>query len=505
MIDLDIILAGLGDAIGPVTLLFVAAGVLIGQFVGAVPGIGPVMAMAIAIPFTFVLDPLPAIAFLVGVNKGGLVGGAVPAVLINTPGTPDAAATAIDGYPLARQGKPLKATKMALYASTTGDTFSDIVLITVSVPIAAVALFMGPVEIFALMIFAFSVIAGLIGDSLWKGVIALALGLLFATVGLDPEHATPRLYFGWFELYDGLPLAPVAIGMLAVAEILRRLAAIEGGPKPAVQIPESQDPADRRVSLAEYWGCRFTMARGAIIGTFLGAMPGIGSTAAAFMSYASAKRRSSDPDSFGKGSLHGIAAAESANSSVVGANMIPLLTLGIPGSVSAALIVSAFMIHGIQPGPLLFEQQGRLIYSLFGAMIMANVVNLLAGQIGLRFWTRVVTAPESIIFSSALLLCIVGVSLSTGGLFGVAVMLIFAGVGYLMTAFGFSVVIFIIAFFLGPRFETSMSQSLVLLDGNPLGLVNYPVALVLLGLAAVGTWRLGIRPALKKGNAPGTA
>lgn len=498
MPELDLVIAGLGDALGPVNLLFVVAGVVTGQFVGAVPGIGPVMAMAIAIPFTFVLDPLPAIAFLVGVNKGGLVGGAVPAVLINTPGTPDAAATAFDGHPLAKQGKPLKATKMALYASTTGDTFSDIVLITVSAPLAAVALLMGPVEILALMVFAFAVIAGLIGDSLWKGVIALALGLFCATIGLDPEHATPRLYFGWFELYDGLPLAPVAIGMLAVAEILRRLAGIEGGPQPAIRIPESQDPADRRVSLREYWACRLTMARGAAIGTFLGAMPGIGSTAAAFMSYASAKRASSDPDSFGKGNLQGIAAAEAANSSVVGANMIPLLTLGIPGSVSAALIISAFMIHGIQPGPLLFEQQGRLIYSLFGAMIMANAVNLLAGHLGLRFWTRVVAAPESMIFSSALLLCIVGVALSTGGLFGVAIMLLFAAIGYLMTAFGFSVVIFIIAFFLGPRFEISLSQSLVLVDGDPLALVDYPIALVLFGLAVASMWRLGIRPALRR-------
>jgi len=308
--------------------------------------------MAIAIPFTFALDTLPAIAFLVGVNKGELVGGAIPAVLMNKPGTPDAAATAFDGHPLARRGQPPKATKMALYASTTGDTFSDLALISISVPIAA-----------------------------------------------------------------------------------------------------------------------------------------------AFMSHAAARRASDDPDSFGKGNLHGIAAAESANSSVVGANMIPLLTLGIPGSVSAALIISAFMIHGIRPGPLLFEQQGRLIYSLFGAMIVANVVNLLAGQLGLRFWSRVVKAPESVIFSSAILLCIVGVSLSTGGLFGVVVMLVFAGLGYLMTAFCFSVVIFIIAFFLGGRFEMSLSQSLVLLDGDPLALAGYPVAL-LLGLALASVWVLGVKPAL---------
>lgn len=498
MVDFTIVLAGLSDAFQLTNLLFVLAGVVLGQFVGAVPGIGPVMAMAIAIPFTFVFDPLPAIGFLVGVNKGGLVGGAVPAILINTPGTPDAAATALDGHPLAQQGKPVKATKMALYSSVTGDTFSDLVLVTVSAPLAIVALKMGPVEVFALMIFAFSVIAGLVGNSMTKGIIAAALGLLCATVGLDPEHSTPRLYFGWFELYDGLPLASVAIGMLAISEILRRLASIRGGMKSAIEISKAQDPDDTRVSWSEYWSCRYTMLRGAVIGTVLGALPGIGSTAAAFMSYASAKQTSSDPDSFGKGNLHGIAAAESANSAVVGANLIPLLTLGIPGSVGAALIISAFMIHGIQPGPLLFEQQGRLVYGLFGAMIMANFINLLVGQMGLRFWTLVVRAPESVIFSSALLLCIVGVSMATGGLFGVSVMLIFAGVGYVMTAFGYSVVIFIIAFFLGPRFEISLSQTLVLLDGDAAALANYPIAIALLLLAVVATWWLGLRTSTRQ-------
>lgn len=485
MIDTAVVMAGLADAFTPAALLFVLAGVIVGQFVGAVPGIGPVMAMAIAIPFTFGLDPLPAIGFLVGVNKGGLVGGAVPAVLMNTPGTPDAAATALDGYPLARQGKPLKATKMALYASITGDTFSDIVLITVSAPVAVLALRMGPVEVLALMVFAFSVIAGLIGPSVAKGLVAAAAGLLCATVGLDPEHATPRLYFGWFELFDGLPLPAVAIGMLAVAEIVRRIAGREGGVRPAIEAGLGERPEDRRVSWAEYWGCRAAMARGAVIGTVLGALPGIGSTAAAFMSYASTRQASPDPDSFGKGNLNGIAAAESANSAVMGANLIPLLTLGIPGSVGAALIISAFMIHGIQPGPLLFEQQGRLIYGLFGTMIIANALNLWVGQLGLRVWSRVVMAPEPFIFASALLLCIVGVAMATGGLFGVAVMLVFALLGYLMNRFGFSVVIFVIAFFLGPRFEISLSQSLVLTDGSPAALLAHPIAVVLLVLAVL--------------------
>lgn len=485
MVDFSVILAGFADAFTPINLMFVVFGVMLGQFVGAMPGIGPVMAMAIAIPFTFVIDPLPAIAFLVGINKGGLVGGAVPAILINTPGTPDAAATAMDGHPLAQQGKPEKATKMALYSSVTGDTFSDIVLVTISAPLALVALKMGPVEILALMVFAFSVIAGLVGKSISKGIIAAALGMLAATVGLDPEHATPRYYFRYFELFDGLPLAAVAIGMLAVAEILRRLASSKKGSSAAIAQQKDMAPEDRRVSFVEYWACRFIMLRGAFIGTILGALPGVGSTAAAFMSYAATKKSSKDPESFGKGNLQGIAAAESANSAVMGANLIPLLTLGIPGSVGAALIISAFVIHGIQPGPLLFEEQGRLVYGLFGAMIMANFANLFVGQLGLRLWSFVIRAPESVIFSTAILLCIAGVYLATGGLFGVIIMLMAAALGYVMTSFGFSPVIFIIAFFLGGRFEIALSQSLVLLDGNVLALINYPIALALFAIALI--------------------
>ncbi len=485
MVDFTTILAGFGDAFTPFNLAFVLFGVVLGQFVGAVPGIGPIMAMAIAIPFTFGLDPLPAIAFLVGVNKGGLVGGAVPAILMNTPGTPDAAATALDGHPLAKQGKPLKATKMALFSSVTGDLFSDIVLITVSAPLAILALKMGPIEVVALMIFAFSILAGLIGNSLTKGIIAAALGLLVACVGQDPENFTPRLIFGYWDVFDGLPLTSVAIGMLAISEILRRLSLAHGAVQSGIVTADTGKPEDSRISWAEYWSCRFTMLRGATIGTILGALPGIGSTAAAFMSYAMTKASSKDPGSFGKGNIQGIAASESANSAVVGANLIPLLTLGIPGSVGAALIISAFMIHGMQPGPLLFENQGRLVYGLFGAMLMANFVNLWVGQIGLRFWTKVVSAPESIIFSSALLLCIVGVAMATSGLFGVAIMLIFAVIGYLMSTFGYSLVIFIIAFFLGPRFEKSIAQSLALTNGDLTQVLKSPVAVALLVLSVV--------------------
>ena len=394
---------------------------------------------------------------------------------------------------MARQGKPLKATKMALFSSVTGDLFSDIVLITVSAPLAVLALRMGPVEIVALMVFAFSVLAGLVGSSPVKGMIAAAFGLLLASVGSDPENYTPRLIFGIWDLYDGLPLASVAIGMLAISEILRRISLADGDVGATINIDAGGDPADRRVSWAEYWACRYVLLRGAVTGTILGALPGIGSTAAAFISYALTKAAARDSASFGKGNIKGIAAAESANSSVVGANLIPLLTLGIPGSVGAALIVSAFMIHGLQPGPLLFENQGRLVYGLFGAMLMANFVNLWVGQVGLRLWVRVMAAPRSVIFVAAMLLCIAGVEMAAGGVFGVVVMLIFAALGFVLASFGYPIVIVIIAFFLGPRLEISIAQSMALTRGDPSALLDHPVAIVLLLLSVVSAVYLSRR------------
>ncbi|MEO9275199.1 tripartite tricarboxylate transporter permease [Marinomonas sp. 5E14-1] len=488
--DLVTMFAGLSDAFTLTTILYVLLGVVIGQFVGAIPGIGPVMAMAITIPFSFVLSPLAAIGLLIGINKGGLVGGAIPAVLMNTPGTPDAAATAQDGYPLSQKGKPLKAMKMALYASVTGDIFADILLITIAAPLSIIALQMGPVEVLGLMIGAFAVIAGLIGDSIIKGIVSAILGLLVATVGSDPQHFTPRFVFQWFELYDGLPLASVAIGMLAISEILKKLSKRFETSQSVICIPKNQPREDRSISLKEFWTSRFVYLRGAVIGSLIGIIPGVGSTAAAYLSYGLTKKASKEPETFGKGNIQGIAAAESANSAVTGASMIPLFTLGIPGSINAALIISALMIQGFEPGPLLFESQGQLVYGLFGAMLIANVINFVVGLLGLRLWSRILVAPESFIYSTSILLCFVGVGLATGGLFGVAVMLIFAILGYVMMSFGYSTIIFIIAFFLGPRFESSLGQTITLIDGDLIKLLDYPIGVFFFVAAMFAIWRL---------------
>ena len=495
MPDLSTILAGFGDVWTLSNFIYIIAGVAIGQIVGATPGLSTSMALAIAVPLTYGMDTLTAIAFLISVNKGGTVGGAVPAILINTPGTPEAAATALDGHPMAKSGRPLKAMRYSLYYSVFGDVSSDIVLITVAAPLALVALKMGPVEITALMILAFTVITALVGNSMTKGLIAASLGFLLASIGLDPGQGTPRFTFGMLELYDGIPLSVVSIGVLAVGEIINQIGVTRGGvPSEATISMKHVGGAENRVTLSDLLAHKAVAFRAFVIGTIVGAIPGIGSATAGMLSYSLNKRAAKDPEAFGTGDPRGIAASEAANSAVVGANLIPLLTLGIPGNIAAALLVSGFIIHGVQPGPLLFEQQGRLIYGLFGAMLVANVCNLGVGQFGMRLWAFAISAPRSVIFPAALLLCITGTYIASGGFFGVFLMLIFAALGVVMRAMGLSLIAFLIAFVLTPTLESALTSAMLITRGDIWRILDHPVAILLLILTVLAIVFLNFGP-----------
>ena len=492
--DPTTILAGFADVLTVTNLLYIVAGVTIGQIVGAMPGLSIIMALSIAIPLTFTLDALTAIAFLISVNKGGTVGGAVPSILLNVPGTSESAATALDGHPMAKNGKPLKAMKYSLYYSFFGDISSDIVLILVSVPLAAVALQMGPVEVCALMVLAFSVICSLVGDSVTKGLLAAAFGMLCAMIGLDPGVATERLTFGSLNLFEGLQITALAIGVLAMSEIAKSIVDAKDDTAAASTITISKDnPEDQKVTLGELLAHRWVALRAFLIGTVSGAIPGLGSTTASFMSYSLNKQMAKDPESFGTGDARGIAATETANSAVVGANLIPLLTLGIPGNIAAALLVSALIIQGVQPGPLLFQEQGQLIYGMFGAMLIANFANLFVGQFGMRFWAFVVSAPRTIIYPGAMILCMTGAYVVGHGIFAVFVMIAAMVAGFLMRAYGFSIVAFIVAYILTPQLEQNLIKARIITRDNALALLNHPVALALLVLSVIVvvlfTWR----------------
>lgn len=494
---MEYILAGIYDALTLVNLLYVALGVFIGIFVGAIPGLNAPMAIAIAVPITYYMTPLGGIAFLIGINKGGTYGGSIAAILLNTPGSPEATSTAFDGYPLARQGKGLKALKMALFASVFGDTFSDIILFTVAAPLAIVALKMGPPEMTAVLVFSLTIIAGLAGKSMLRGLIAAAFGGFLSTVGLDIETSEPRLTFGFIELNDGIPLLPLTIGLLALSEILIQ---IENYVLKREEHTGSIDvfgrdiPRENKiVTRGDFMSCFRTIIRSSLIGTGIGAIPGIGAVVAGFLGYGAAKRAAKNPDEFGTGKLEGVAAAEAANSAVTGANLIPLLALGIPGSLSAAILIGAFLIHGVDPGPLIFKEHPRLVYGIFAAMAIANLFNLAIGNIGLRFFALIVRFPKSVIHPIIVLLCIAGAFAIGNSMFSVAVMMVFAVLGYFMRKLDFSFATFIIGFALGENFEIAFRQSVILFVDNPSALLSHWIVLGFAALTLYSVWRIARR------------
>lgn len=476
----DMILAGLLESLQIANVIFVLLGVVAGMIAGAIPGVNGPMAIALCIPLSYYMSPVAAIGFLVGLNKGAFFGGSISGVLLNTPGTPESAATTWDGYPLAAQGKGEKALRMALYASVTGDAFATLVLILVAAPLAAVALYMGPPEIFALICMAMTIIAGLGTKSLIRGLIAAAAGVLVGTVGIEPVSALPRLTLGIVELERGISLIPIGIGMLAFSEILVQLERRIGQPDDAAALTFSPRPEDRFVTFREYAACLKTLIRSSLAGTVVGALPGLGAPVASFFAYDQAVKHSKEPESFGKGRLEGIAASEAANSAVVASSLIPLFTLGIPGNMAAALLIGAFVVHGMIPGPLMFEQNAQFIYAIYGSLIIANLFLLLTGRLGLRLFCKVVRIPSVILYPVIIFTCVMGAYLAQYAPFDVTLMLVFSLLAYFMRKFDYSFICLIIGFILAPIWEISLQQVIIASEQDPAMFLTRPVAVGLM-------------------------
>lgn len=480
---MDMIIAGLLDSLSPNSLMFVFIGVAVGVLIGAIPGINGPMAIALFIPVTYYMSALTAIGFLIGLNKGAFFGGAVSAVLLRTPGTPEAAATAWDGYPLTQQGKGEKALRMALYSSVAGDVISTGVLIAIAAPLAAVALFMGPAEVFALISLALTVIAGIGTKSICRGLIAAAFGLVAGMIGTEPVTALPRLTFDIYQLGGGLSLIPVAIGLLAFSEILIQLEGIvikDSGGLAANLFSKKLE--DRLLTWKEFFSNKKTLLRGTAIGIGVGAMPGLGAPVASFMSYDQAMKRSPHSEEFGKGRLEGIAASESANSAVVAASLIPLFVLGIPGNLAVAMLMGAFMIHGMQPGPLMFQENAQLMYGVYGSLVIASIFLLVIGRLGLRLFCKAVEIPAGILYPVVFFTCLMGAYLGKSSMFDVGVMVSFGVIGYFMRKLDFSYVAFLIGFILVPEWERALQQVVIISEFDTFMFFNRPVALVLMAL-----------------------
>ena len=489
---MDVFLQGAADALTLSSIVSVIGGILLGYMVGVLPGLSRPAALSVAVPLTYAMTPIGAIAFLVGVTKASAAGGATGAILLNTPGEPSSAATTFDGYPLAKKGEATRALKVALYASVFGDLVSTVILILLAASLARFALKMGPVEMTAVMIFALSFIAALSGTSLTRGIISGILGLFLATVGLDPESATPRMTFGFIELFDGIPLIAATVGMLAFTEMLMQVQALFanwGDGSGASGFPREKD---KSLHLADIKRVTPVTLRATGIGIAAGIIPGLGPTIGAFLSYAINKRFAKPGDSYGEGDLKGVAATEAADNAVLPASLIPLFAIGLPGSVSAAILVSAFMLHGVQPGPLVFDQHPRLIYGIYVSMIIASLVMLVVGRLGLTLFARVTLVPARFIIPFVVLFCVVGTYLERDTVFAVFAMLALGLLGFVMQRFGYSVVTFLIGFVIGPLFELSLRQALIVTNHSPLAVLDHPIALGFL-IAALGSLVLFLR------------
>ena len=415
----------------PENIGLIAAGVLIGVVVGALPGLSSPMAIALLIPFTIQLEPVPAIAMMAALYCAGTFGGSITAILINAPGAPPAVATALDGYPMAKNGEPGRALGIATISSVTGGIISLLVFIVAAPALASVALEFGPQEYFALAVFALSMLASMSGKSSIRNMISGFVGVLIGTIGIHLTTGVERFTFGFSELDEGISFIPVLIGLFAMGEMLSQSQTLNK------HVERIQAKAMRLPTMAELKSLRGTILRSSGIGTFIGILPAEGSTVAAIIGYNEAKRFSKTPEKFGTGHAEGIAGPEAANNAAAGGAMVPTLALGIPGSGSTALILAALIMHGLRPGPYLLNETPEFLYAIFIAMLFANLAFLGIGLVGAKFFSMITFIPKQFLWPAVFVFSMIGAYSGSSSFIDVWVMMGFGIVGFFMNRHGF--------------------------------------------------------------------
>ena len=477
-------------------ILWINIGVFIGSVFAAIPGLSVILCVILFLPVTYSMTAIPGMMFLLGIYCAGGYGGSVSAILINTPGTPHAAATMLDGHPLSEKGRTKAALKIALYASTFGGIFSALMLLFLGPQVARVAAQLGTAEYFMVCVFGLTIIAGVSGKSMVKGLISACLGLLISCVGSDPMTSYDRFTFGVSRLYLGLDLAVCLIGLFALVEIMskaeKRL--------DRLNLDTTQIKDDGAITKAEYKRMARPVLLSSIIGVMVGIIPGTGASEASWFSYNTAKNMSKHPEEFGHGSVEGIAAAESANNAVTGATLIPLLTLGIPGDGTVAIMLSALMINGLNPGLSLFTTQGDIMYAIMLGLILVNLFMLLQGKFLTSLFAKVVSIPQEILTPIIVIFCFAGAYSVNENYFDVGIALIFGILAWILRKLELPPVPILLGLVLGSMTETNFRRALLISNGNPKIFFSsvYCIIFLVLILLAVGTI---VRGKMKERNA----
>jgi putative tricarboxylic transport membrane protein len=469
---------GFSVAFTPFNLMMAVAGVTVGILIGALPGVGPPSGVAMLLPLTFGMDPTSGIIMLAALYAGTMYGGTITAVLINTPGESASVVTCLDGYQMALQGRAGAALGIAAIGSFIAGTVGVVLLMLVSPALAKWALSFGPPETFALMLLGLTTCTMLAGDDPLKGYMSMVLGLMLAMVGFDIISGDARYGFGIVEMMDGIDFLPVAIGLFGLGEVLA--GAEQRG---ANALKTSLKLRDVLPGMADWMRSRWAIVRGTAMGFAVGVLPGAGPTVAAFLTYTVEKRLASEPEKFGKGEIKGVAGPESANNAAATAAMVPMLTLGIPGSATTAIMLGGLMMWGLRPGPMLFEKNPQFVWGLIASQYIANVLLLILSTLFIPLFVRAVRIPYSILMPLIVVFCITGAYSLKNNVWDVGQMLVFGVIGYFMKKLGYSPAALVLALVLGPLAERALRQSLIISDAGIGIFFTRPISGVLMTLA----------------------
>lgn len=461
----------------PMSLWLVVLGSVLGVVVGAIPGLTGAMLIALSLPLTFSMSGEHALVLLVSMYVGSVSGGLVTATLLRMPGTPASIMTTLDGYPMAQQGKSGRGLALGIGASFAGGMISWCFLVCLAAPMAQWSLTFGPFEFFALVLVALVLIVTVGGKSLSLGLLAGSLGILFAMPGTSPATGIPRWTFGLHELDDGFKLLPVLIGLFAVNQVIRQV--LQGGDTAPSAIGQAGPGARLQFHLHDFKTHALNVIRSSLIGTWIGILPGIGANVGSVVAYAAAKKSSKHPERFGHGSEEGVVASEAANNATIGGALIPLVSMGIPGSVIDAILLGAFIIHGLQPGPMLMQQNPIAVYTIMGAMLLANIVTLAFLLVGGRAMLRVTKIPSYVLIPVVMIFCVIGSYALANRMFDVWVMLAFGVIGYLLERARIPLAPLVIGLVLAPIAEEHLSAGLMQSGGSLLPLLYRPISAVL--------------------------
>jgi len=490
----DKILLGFSVALTWQNLLSAFIGCLLGTLIGVLPGVGPITGIALLIPITFGMDPTTAMITMCGVYFGAMYGGSTTSILLNVPGESSSVITCIDGYEMAKQGRAAKALGIAAIGSFIAGTFAVLMLNLVAEPLANFAVTFGPPEYFALAILALSLLTGLAGKSLKKGLIATIIGLFIAVIGADTFSNTNRFTFGTLQLVDGVSLIGVVVGLYAISEVMENIEE----PAKRIFFQTKVKFLDMLPNKEEWKRSLPTMGRSTIVGFLVGMLPGAGATMSSFISYSMEKRLSKHPDEFGQGAIEGVAAPETANNASTGGGLITMLTLGIPGGGSTAVMLGALMMHGLRPGPLLFQNQPEFAWGFIASMYIANVILVLLNMPLISMWVSLLRIPYNILMPGIVALSVIGVLATDNSITDVWVMIAFGILGYLMKKLDFPQAPLAFGFIIGPLVEKSLRQSLTMSRGNPLIFLDRPMSAVLLAVAVLSLFSPLISSTWKK-------